>query len=204
MIKSLRSLTLAACALVFAMGSTVQAQDIKIALVDMQAALDRYYKTEVEVGEINALADEKRKSLDQMKVGMQELQDKMVELMKTMNDTSLSESVRREAAEQGGKVRKELDVKGREYGEAQRAASNEYMTARSEMEGKLVAEIKETVNAMVRSKGLDLVFDKSFLPRANKAILFASDNVIDLTDEVVETMNAGKPASAGAAAATSE
>ncbi len=196
MINSFRSLIISACALVLATGTTLQAQDIKIALVDMQAALDRYYKTEVEVGEINALADEKRKSLDQMKVGMQELQDKMVELGKTVQDTSLSESVRKEAAEQGGKVRKELDVKAREYGEAQRAASNEYMTARSEMEGKLVAEIKETVNAMVRSKGLDLVFDKSFLPRANKAILFASDNVIDLTDEVVETMNAGKPASA--------
>jgi len=40
---------------------------------------------------------------------------------------------------------------------------------------------------------LDLIFDKSFLPKANKAILFTSANVKDLTAETVAALNAGAP-----------
>ena len=51
------------------------------------------------------------------------------------------------------------------------------------------------------AQGLDLVFDKSFLPKANKAILYTSPNVKDLTSEVIASLNAGAPASSGAAGA---
>jgi Skp family chaperone for outer membrane proteins len=65
------------------------------------------------------------------------------------------------------------------------------MQARSDMEATLVGEIKEAVNAIVETQGHDLVFDKSFLPKANKAILYTSSNVVDLTDEVVAALNTG-------------
>jgi Skp family chaperone for outer membrane proteins len=64
------------------------------------------------------------------------------------------------------------------------------------MEATLVEEIKKTVDTIVEAQGLDLVFDKSFLPKANKAILYTSSKVKDLTAEVVSTLNAGAPASA--------
>ncbi len=67
------------------------------------------------------------------------------------------------------------------------------MTARSEMEATLVGEIKTTVDSIVQAQGLDLIFDKSFLPKANKAILYTSEKVKDLTDEVVAALNAGAP-----------
>jgi Skp family chaperone for outer membrane proteins len=73
------------------------------------------------------------------------------------------------------------------------------MTARQEMEATLVEEIKKTVDTIVQAQGLDLVFDKSFLPKANKAILYTSANVKDLTVEVVSTLNAGAPASSAPA-----
>ncbi|MEQ1839282.1 MAG: hypothetical protein ABL994_02635, partial [Verrucomicrobiales bacterium] len=54
--------------------------------------------------------------------------------------------------------------------------------------------------AIVEAQGLDLVFDKSFLPKANKAILYTSSNVKDLTVEIVKTLNAGAPAGSAPAA----
>jgi len=50
------------------------------------------------------------------------------------------------------------------------------------------------LNTLVQAQGLDLIFDKSFLPKANKAILYTSEKVKDLTGEVVASLNAGAPA----------
>lgn len=177
------------------LGGTASAQGIKIAVVDMQDALNRYYKTDIEVGKINAMADEKRKNIDERQAAYQQMTNQMTELDKVVRDTSLAESKRQEAMEKLQALAQERAAKAKEIQDAQRKASAEVMQARSEMESTLVGEIKEAVNAIVEAQGHDLVFDKSFLPKANKAILYTSDNVADLTEEVVSALNAGAPAS---------
>ena len=177
------------------LGGSVSAQGIKISVVDMQDALNRYYKTDIEVGKINAMADEKRKNIDERQAAYQQMTNQMTELDKVVRDTSLAESKRQEAMEKLQALAQERAAKGKEIQDAQRKASAEVMQARSEMESTLVGEIKDAVNAIVEAQGHDLVFDKSFLPKANKAILYTSDNVADLTEEVVSALNAGAPAS---------
>jgi len=185
------------CALTVAasvFGLNATAQELKIAVVDMQESLNKYYKTDIEVGKINAMADEKRKSLDEHQAAYQQMTTKMTELDKTARDTLLDESVRKGALEQLQALAQERAVKGQEIADAQRKASAEVMQARTEMENTLVGEIKETVNSVVEAHGLDLVFDKSFLPKANKAIVYTSANVKDVTEEVISQLNADAPA----------
>ena len=184
------ALTIAASAF----GLNANADELKIAVVDMQEALNKFYKTDIEVEKINAMADEKRKSLDEFQAAYQQMTTKMTELDTTARDTLLDESVRKDALEQLQALAQERAVKGQEISDAQRKASAEVMQARTEMEGTLVGEIKETVNSVVEAHGLDLVFDKSFLPKANKAIVYTSANVKDLTEEVISQLNAGAPA----------
>ena len=185
------------CALAIAasaFGFNATAEELKIAVVDMQEALNNFYKTDVEVEKINAMADEKRRSLDEFQAAYQQMTTKMAELDKTARDTLLDENVRKDALEQLQALAQERAVKGQEIADAQRKASAEVMQARTEMENTLVGEIKETVNSVVESHGLDLVFDNSFLPKANKAIVYTSANVKDLTEEVVSKLNAAAPA----------
>jgi Skp family chaperone for outer membrane proteins len=176
-----------------AFGMNASAQGLKIAVVDMQDALNRYYKTDIEVGKINAMADEKRKNIDERQAAYQQMTAKMADLDKTVRDTTLAEGTRKEAMEQLQALAQERAVKGKEIQDAQRKASAEVMEARSGMEKTLVDEIKSAVTVIVETQGHDLVFDKSFLPKANKAILYTSKNVMDLTEEVVATLNAGAP-----------
>lgn len=176
-----------------AFGMNASAQGLKIAVVDMQDALNRYYKTDIEVGKINAMADEKRKNIDERQAAYQQMTTKMADLDKTVRDTTLAEGTRKEAMEQLQALAQERAVKGKEIQDAQRKASAEVMEARSGMEKTLVDEIKSAVTVIVETQGHDLVFDKSFLPKANKAILYTSKNVMDLTEEVVATLNAGAP-----------
>lgn len=182
------------CLVAFALcsaGTNASSQGIKIAVVDMQEALNLYYKTEKEVEKINAMADEKRKNIDERQAAYQQMTTKMAELDKTVRDTTLAEATRKKAMEELQALAQERAAKGKEIADAQRKASSEVMQARSDMEATLVGEIKEAVNAIVETQGHDLVFDKSFLPKANKAILYTSSNVVDLTDEVVAALNTG-------------
>lgn len=185
-------LLLAALALV--PGFALEAQELKIAVVDMQEALNQYYKTEIQVGQINELADEKRKNLDERQAAYQQMMSQMMELDGVYKDTALSQSKREDALKKLRALDEERMAKGKEISDAQRKAQAEIMTARQEMEETLVGEIKTALDAIVEAKGLDLVFDKSFLPKANKAILHTSAKVTDLTSELVATLNAGKPA----------
>ncbi|HQZ27674.1 MAG: OmpH family outer membrane protein [Verrucomicrobiales bacterium] len=172
----------------------VTAQELKLAVIDMQEALNKYYKTDIQVKQINDLADEKRKNLDERQAAYQQMTTQMSELDTVYKDTTLAEPKRKDALEKLQALYQERNAKGKEIGDAQRKASSEVMTARQEMEATLVDEIKKTVDAIVQAQGLDLVFDKSFLPKANKAILYTSPNVKDLTEEVISTLNAGAPA----------
>jgi Skp family chaperone for outer membrane proteins len=177
----------------FSSGFSASAQSLKIAVVDMQDALNRYYKTEIEVEKINEMADEKRKNIDERQAAYQQMTSQLTELDKTVRDTILDEKVRQDAMEKLQALAQERQAKGTEISDAQRKASSEVLQARQEMEATLVSEIKAAVDAIVEAQGHDLVFDKSFLPKANKAILYISDNVVDLTEEVVGALNAGAP-----------
>jgi len=180
--------------LVSSIGFDASAQEgLKIAVVDMQKALNDYYKTEIEVKKINELADEKRKNIDERQAAYQQMTNKMAELDKVVRDTARAEGERKEKMEELQALAQERSAKGKEISDAQRKASSEVMQARKEMEDNLVGEIREAVDAIVEAQGYDLVFDESFLPKANKAILYTSDDVPDLTEEVISTLNAGAP-----------
>lgn len=179
------------------------AQELKIAVVDMQDALNQYYKTEIKVKEINDMADEKRKNLDERAAALQQMNNQAAELDAVYRDTALSESKRKDALEKLQVLMQERAAKGKEIGDAQRKASQEVMTARQEMESTLVDEIKKVLDGLVQVQGYDLVFDKSFLPKANKAILYTSANVKDLTSDVIASLNEGHPTPAKPAEATS-
>jgi Skp family chaperone for outer membrane proteins len=192
--KFLPSLLIAAgFGLVFGSVTPAGAQELKLAVVDMQEALNQYFKTEIEVEKINALAEEKRKNLDERQAAYQQMTNQLTEMDTIVRDTARDEKVRQETMEKLQALAQERAVKGKEITDAQRKASAEVLEARSEMEGTLVDEIKAAVKAIMDAQGLDLIFDKSFLPKANKAILFTSANVKDLTAETVAALNAGAP-----------
>ena len=117
---------------------SVTGQELKIAVIDMQEALNQFYKTEIQVKQINDLADEKRKNLDERQAAYQQMTNQMSELDAVYKDTVLAESKRKEALEKLQALFQERQAKGKEISDAQRKASSEVMTARQEMEATLV------------------------------------------------------------------
>ena len=169
-------------------------QQLKIAVVDMKRALTDYHKTKTEVDAINKLGEEKVRNIDERKAAYAKLTSEMVEVDKTVRATELSEDKRKAAGLKLQELAEARAAKANEITDAERLASQELFQARQRMEQTLLDEIRAAVSLVVSAKGFDLVFDRSFLPKSRKMILYASSNVIDVTDEVIAKLNSGVPA----------
>ncbi len=172
---------------------TAPGQEIKLAVVDMQRALNSYYKTQQEVEQINELGEEKIRNIDERKAAYQKMTSEMVELDKTVRAVELSEEKRKAAAAKLEILARDRVAKANEIGAAERKASQELMDARQKMEDKLIGEIRVVASELAEAKGIDLLLDKSFLPKASKLIIHTSPKLVEITDEVVAKLNASSP-----------
>ncbi len=180
------------------------AQDLKIAVADIQAALNKYYKTNSEIKNIEEIAGTERAAVDERVAALNILNNKLGELEKKVNDTSLSEEARRGALSEAQNYVAERTGKLRELEEARRAGSEKVLQARQAMEQRLVEDVKKVVEQIAAEKGFDMVVDKSFLPRANKVLVYTSEKVPDLTEDIIAALNKDAPPEAAAPAATGE
>lgn len=167
---------------------------LSIGVVDMQECLNQFYKTKQEVEAVNGIAKEKQTEIDSKRADYEALTKKAAGLDEKARDTAMSQEQRQSAFNELQQIMQERMAKGREIQEAERRAQQEIIEARQKMESTLVATIREIVDTMSAAKGLDLVYDKSFLPKANKVILFTSEKVPDLTAEIIAELNKEAPA----------
>jgi Skp family chaperone for outer membrane proteins len=178
---------------IFGLAATGTAQNVKIGVVDMQECLNKYYKTEAEVKKIQDLALEKNQALDARKADYEALTKRATDLDKVVVDTALGNEQRQQAANELQGLMKERVAKGREIAQAEQIARQDVLVARQNMEQTLVEELREVVDAKAAEAGIDLVLDKSFLPKANKVILVANKNVPDLTKAIIDQLNVNAP-----------
>lgn len=168
---------------------SAQAQDIKIGLVDMQEALNKYNKTQKRTDEINARASQIKSEGEVFLKALQAMKKKIDAETAIVQDVDKNDETRQKAVKAREALMKEYGAKNQEMAKAGQKAGEEMAKARKEMETELVGEITAVMKATAESKGVDLVFDKSFLPMANKAIIYSSKNVLDMTQEIVDQLN---------------
>ena len=165
----------------------------KIAVVDVKVAVDKYHKKGTLSEELNASALEKTSALNKLKASYQSMTAKMVGYDEAMNDLSLSNEVRGEAREKLVTKSAERDILAREIDSKSRKVQTELNSQRDAMESILAKDIKAMVMEVAAAKGFDLAFDKSYLPNSEyKSILYTSDNIVDLTEDVIARLNANR------------
>lgn len=181
--------TLVAAACAFATSPALQAQNIKIGLVDMQKALNDYKQTGIETDKINAQATIFQNEAKTRGEALKKIQDQMLEQKAIYDDGDKNEETRKKAFDLLQQLRQEGAAKQKEAIELGQKNAETLAKMRKDMEVKLVAEITAVMEAKAKENGADLVFDKSFLPRANKAIIYTSANVLDMTDSIISQLN---------------
>ncbi len=187
-IRNLLALLLLVVAMI---GAPVASAQVKLAVVDVEKALADFKKTQQEVDRINAYATEKRANIDNRNADYQALTSKMVKLDNTVRNEANPEAMRLEAQKELDGLAQARVAKAREIEDATRRADQELLLMRQDMEKMLMKEVNAVVDQIGQEEGVDMIFDKSFLPQSRKNILFTSSKIIDLTDRVIAKLNAG-------------
>lgn len=180
------------CALaVFCAAGSAYAQ--KIAVIDMQECINQFPKTKSEIDKINAEAKTKTGPLDQIKQDMDNLATKLKPLEARIQDSAVSMDKRKAAQAEAQALFNELNAKRKTLEESGGKLQAELYQMRQQMELTLVAEIKDIVGKVAAAQAIDLVYDSSFLPKSNKAIVYIGPNVVNLTEAVIAELKAISP-----------
>ena len=169
------------------------ASEVRVAVVDMQHVLNEYYKTKVETGKLNILIERRQKKITELIEGQKERIENMGVLKKKLDDTAVAKSAKKNTAKAYELQMKVIATRGQELKYHRQKASVEIATAQAEMEKILLVEIKKEMKAVIAANGVDLVFDKSFLPKASKAIIHTSAKINDLSERIITSLNAMAP-----------
>lgn len=185
---------LAFLSLLVAMTGAAHAADIKIAVIDLQKAFADYYKTK----EADVMLKERltglQKEMQDMKNDYQKMVEETTKLRDDAQDKTLSEQARKE--KQQAFETKVQDVRNmeRKLQEFQVTRQKQFEDQSRRMRQGIVEEITKVVNDIGAKEKYNLILDKSGSTlNGNPALLYTQD-VKDLTDDVVKLMNASKPA----------
>lgn len=169
---------------------TLCGQELKgLVVVDIASCVDQYRKTASERERLEALSKEKSSPLEQERQDIEAMGGKLKTLDSRMNDTSFSKEQREEARSELERVFKEMRVKQEGLKKSVEKVQTEMVAAQDAMAEGILSEVRAVVQQIASEKSLGIVYDKSFLPKSNKAIVYISPRVIDLTDEVIKVLN---------------
>lgn len=175
------------------------AQDTRIAVVDLKKVFDGYWKTKQADLNLKERAGELEKRHKEMLEDHKKAREDYQKLLDSANDKALALTERE-------KRKSDAEAKLREIREIEESIQQFDRSARTQigeqqrnMRDKLVVEIRESLNTLARGKGYAAVFDSSApLPPAPGVsvtpFLLFSDGLPDVTDALIEQLNASAPA----------
>ena len=181
--------------------STFAAAELKIGTVDLSKAFTDYYKTKEAEETLNERRGTFQKERQDMMTDYQKMVDDTQKLKLAAEDKTLSEAARTEKMK--AFETKVQDVRNQENKirgfEQQRGKQLDDQFMR--MRKGIVDEINKAVQDFSAKEKFNLVIDKSAAGVSQTPVVLYSQDLKDITDEVVKMINASKPA--GSAPSTS-
>ncbi len=171
---------------------TVQAQDLRLAFIDLDHVFNEFYKTQLADAQLREKAEEFNAERTQLVEEYEAMNEQFNEARTAAQDTALSESVRNQRRNEA----EELLVEIREF---EGRIQNFDQTRRQQLEEqgrrmrtRIVDEIQEEVRRYARSQGYQAVIDSSGQSlNAIESVLYV-DSRLDITEPILETLNSGR------------
>ncbi len=182
--------------------SNFASAELKIGVVDLSKAFTEYYKTKEAEETLNERRGTFQKERQDMMTDYQKMVDDTQKLKLAAEDKTLSEAARTEKMKafetkvqdvrnQENKIRGFEQQRGRQL-------DDQFMRMRKG----IVDEINKAVQDFSAKEKFNLVLDKSAAGVSQTPVLLYSQDLKDVTDEVIKIINASKPAGGAPAATT--
>jgi outer membrane protein len=185
--KRLLSLTLAS---VLLLPIAARAQGtLKIGTVDMNRAFKEYNKTKDAEAKINEAKNQAKKEYDERADAYKKALDEVNNLNKQLDSPALSAEKKAQTAKDRDDKIANIKNMEREINEFRQTRERQLQEQALRMREGIVKEITDVVNENVKTKSLDLVFDKSGMSLNGVPLLMYSRDNVDFTNDVVAVLN---------------
>ncbi len=190
------------CALLLFVPVSLASADLKVATVDLGKAFDQFYKTKEAAAHLKEKQDEAQKEIQDKVADYQRISDEVNKLDQESKDPTLSPEARAEKAKARDQRGADLQAAGRQIEEFKTERGNELKDEYVRRRKEIVDEITKVINDYSGPQGYDLVLDKSSASVTSGVpfVLFNSNKLTDVTDDIIKQLNAGAPATTAAGA----
>ena len=168
----------------------------KLVVVDMAKVYDSHYKTEEANLKFRDAEQKATEQVEELNKQGQSMVDEYKELTEQSNNTVLTVEARGKA---GAEAQKKMEDIQRKQGEVQNFRTNTQRSLQQRIKTHrdlLLEEITKIVNNLAKLRGATLVVDKSGPTLFGIPSVLYADSSYDMTEEVVQEVNKGRPAPA--------
>jgi outer membrane protein len=176
--KHLLAFVCTVSALVLVCVVTGQAQDLKVAFVDLQKFASKSVKAQTMQKKLMDLMNTKRTALENKKKELQELQEKLQKQGPMLKEDTRNQMI------------KEIGIKEMEFKLAEKEAQNSLQNEEREMMEVFQRDLTKIIAQIRAQKGYTMVF--------NQAALLSADDALDITADVAKAYDAAAAAPAAA------
>lgn len=170
------------------MATTSFAQNIKIAVVDMNRVLKEYYKTQEAEARLKEIASGYQKEFNDRREAYGKLIDQIRTLQDESKDATLSEAKRKEKENALKEKVKEAQIRERENINFAQTATKLVQDQRESSTKNIMDEIAKVVTSVSKSSGFNLVLVKGEFP---SPVLYS--DTADLSGDIVKELNKNQP-----------
>ncbi|HUB67531.1 MAG TPA: OmpH family outer membrane protein [Candidatus Methylacidiphilales bacterium] len=190
--------------LIFAPVSMASA-DLKVAVIDLNRAFDAYYKTKDANARLKEKAQAAQKDITDLMSQYQNEADEAQHLSDAANDPTLSAQARQEKAAALKEKQQDLYTLENRINETKLERERELEDEKMRRHKEILDEITKVINDYSGPQGFDLVVDKSGVSAASAlpVVVFSSNKLIDITDVIIQQLNASAPPASAGTATTS-
>jgi outer membrane protein len=172
---------------------SVQAQTLKIATVDLGKVFTNFYKTKLAQADLDDRKNQIFKDENGMNEELIKGQTDWKALVAASADQSLSQDERDKKKQAADAKLKDLQDKQAALDQYIRINRQNLADQFQRMRDKLLAEIRETVNAKAKAGSYNLVIDSAAETVNATPVIVYNSGAPDLTEDVIKQLNVGAP-----------
>ena len=190
--KRFLSNTISGLLLLSLLSGTAWAQG-RLATVDLRKVFDGYWKTKTADAQLKVRAADMEKEHKTMLDDWKKAKEEYSTLLSDANNQVLSSEERDKRKKSAEDKLKQLKETEDTIGQYERQARTTLEEQRKRMRDSILEEIKTALNAKAKAAGYSLVIDSAAESINNTPVVMYSNNENDMTQSVLEQLNANAP-----------
>jgi Skp family chaperone for outer membrane proteins len=198
--NALRTILPAVLLMTFLSGSALA--QTKIATVNLRKLFDGYWKTKEAQADIQEQKAQLDKDDNALRDGYKKISDEYQQLVARANDQVISADERARRQQAAADKLKQLQESNAQIDSYEHEAQTRLSDQLQRTRDKVLADIKEHIDAAAKAGGYSLVLDTDAKSATATDIVLYHDVENDLTDAVLKQLNAGSPIDTTAPAMT--